>query len=189
MTQIYRIEVWARSGSSLVRLFFLQGILSHEDVERLCAEILVDPVTEHYNIDDPYQPSGLVHWVDVTLHPGVTDSVAANLMRSARLLGIEGLVGAASGHRYLLMEPLDQVELERRATTEFANPVIQHYAIDTHIPAPFVPVQTENDRVEAIPLKDANDAVLMQISRERRLSLDINEMRDADGRRGASAGC
>ena len=55
--------------------------------------------------------------------------------------------------------------------------MIQRYAIDETISAPFVGVQATSDVVEIIALKDADDDTLLAISKERRLSLDLNEMR------------
>ncbi len=188
ITQVYRIEVWGRSphsafydGVNVVthRLYFLQGDITPGQVERICTQLLADPVAEQYiaHPADEAQAAGSAHFVDVTLLPGVTDPAADNLVRAAHLLGIDGLVRAATGQRYLIDTPQDESKLEALATRRFANPVIQRVSIDEPIAPPFVPVQTENDLVELVPLKDADDDGLMQISKERRLSLDLNEMR------------
>jgi hypothetical protein len=40
--------------------------------------------------------------IEATLLPGVTDPAAENLLRAARLLGVEGLERAATGQRFRL---------------------------------------------------------------------------------------
>lgn len=192
ITQIFRIEIWKRenplwragnhiSGEVRARqLFFVQGDLTEGDVERLCAALLVDPVTESFVVSLPEAAQGeswFDHTVDVTLLPGVTDPAAENLVRAAALTGITGLARAATGQRYLITGNLSREQLEKLASGVFSNTVIQRYSIDEPITPPFVPVQEVNDRVEVIDLKDADDALLLQISQERRLSLDLNEMR------------
>ena len=72
------------------RLYFLQGILSAQDIERLCTELLSDPVTETFsitqNLQGTLEPISVddAHSVDITLLPGVTDAAAESLLRAAR---------------------------------------------------------------------------------------------------------
>ncbi|PJF29356.1 MAG: phosphoribosylformylglycinamidine synthase [Phototrophicales bacterium] len=119
----------------------------------------------------------MTHSLDVTLQAGVTDPAAESLLRAANVLGITGLERVATGTRYGFADDFDHAELIHLAKTHFSNPLIQRYALDTPIDPPFVPYQAVDDTVEFIPLKNADDAELMRISTERRLSLDIHEMR------------
>ncbi|MDX1994133.1 MAG: phosphoribosylformylglycinamidine synthase subunit PurL [bacterium] len=158
-----------------VRLFFLKGRLTEDAVLRLTETLLYDPVSEYYSINMTLKAP---HSIDVTLLPGVTDPAAENLLRAAHLLGFLGLEQAATGQSYLIYdEAISSAEMERLAREVYANPVIQRYSIDGLIEPPFIEVAAIDDTVENINLKDANDEVLMQISKARRLSLDLNEMR------------
>ncbi len=203
--RIYRVEVasregvWDARGEGLLRqvealgihdvreisvadLYFLQGDLDEEDVRRLVRALLHDPVTEEATwraldgAEDGVPPRG-ARVVEVTLLPGVTDSVAESLLEGARLIGVRGLRRAATGQRYVLAGDLDQATAQYIARELLANEVIQTYVIDRPIPPPFVPVRSADDTVEVIPLTEADDAQLEAISRERRLSLDLAEMR------------
>lgn len=142
----------------------------------MAAELLADPVTDQFivesDVDHPYD-----HVLEVTLLPGVTDPAAENLVLAARLLGVATLEQAATGERYLLTGSLTRDELETLAVKVFSNPVIQRCEIDGHISAPFVPYKPGDGYVETIALRDADDERLKAISAERRLSLDLNEMR------------
>ncbi|GAB4510050.1 MAG: hypothetical protein OHK0046_06140 [Anaerolineae bacterium] len=183
--QTVRIEIWAREArvqhimeglrGEVARLVFIQGNLTEDALERLLREVLVDPVTEQAVVGRTEFGSGAA--VDVTLLPGVTDPAAENLVRAAHLLGITGVMRAATGQRYILHEPLDEHQLQTLAVKVLSNPVIQRVAINTPISAPFVPYQERDDTIEIIALKEADDARLMAISHERRLSLDLHEMR------------
>ena len=214
----FRIDVWPTGASDLRhldsrdslrvdlrlvegRVYFLRGgTLKLDQVERLCREVLSDPVTEEFAIDHlPVQslPMGLTiadsspmgngqssivnHFIDVTLLPGVTDSVAENLLRAAHVLGIETLEAAASGQRVHILSKYSPEQLHQLALDRYANPVIQRFTIDVPITPPFVNEnedqgQVASNQVETVSLMEANAAELLAISKDRRLSLDLAEM-------------
>ncbi len=158
-----------------VKLYFLQGTgLTAQDVQTLCASALADPVAMDYAVDAVYIPHEADHTVDVTLLPGVTDSTAESLLHAANVLGVHTLERAATGEKYLIYgQPQDLTAL---VTRQFCNPLIQRYRIDAPIHAPFVAVQTADESVELVAVREANDDELLALSRERRLSLDLAEM-------------
>jgi phosphoribosylformylglycinamidine synthase II/phosphoribosylformylglycinamidine synthase I len=197
--QIYRIEVWAHrftpednwirvinqveglsvSNCFVNRLFFVQGQISRADVERLAAELLVDPVTEEAAVVGPDEAvcfPDVDHAIEVTYHPGVTDPPAENLVLSAHLIGLGGIKHAATGQRFLLRGDLGTADLARLATEVFSNPLIQCNAVNKTIAPPFVACQQVDDTVEHIALADADDTALRTISLERRLALNLDEM-------------
>ncbi len=176
-----------RHQPRLTRLYFLTGTFSTEQVVRLANALLVDPVTESFDVQlidqsatssfpQPLPASFTTHSIDVTLLPGVTDSVAQSIVRAAHQLGFTALERAASGQHYDVDQPLTADALEQLASSLF-NPVIQRVAIDRPIAPPFV-FDTPNDlSVEVIALRDTDDARLRQIGSERRLALDMDELR------------
>ncbi|WP_374685791.1 phosphoribosylformylglycinamidine synthase subunit PurS, partial [Promineifilum sp.] len=166
------------AGVSESRLYYLQGALDAEAVAALAGAVLADPVTETWRIldDAPATPCG-DHRIDVTFLPGVTDSAAASLARVAGRLGIAGVARAATGQRYELTGDLSLADLERLAAGLLANPHVQRYAIDAPLPPPFFPYQAADDTVETLPVRDLDDDALLALSRERRLALDLAEMR------------
>ncbi|MCB0213474.1 MAG: phosphoribosylformylglycinamidine synthase subunit PurL, partial [Anaerolineae bacterium] len=58
----------------------------------------------------------------------------------------------------------------------FSNPVIQRFTRNKTITAPFVPSESVGELVEVIPLQDADDDALLNISSTRRLALNLSEM-------------
>lgn len=187
-TTTFRVDVWHKSHFAqqlpdsyqhvfISRLYFLDGDLREEDVHRLCRELLADPVTEEYAINKPYHIAHMTHSLDVTFKAGVTDAAAESLRRAAHILGIHHLDRVATGTRYVFGAEFTRDELEYLARTHFSNSLIQYFSLDKPIDPPFVPYQAIDNTVEIIPLVGASDAELMAISTQRRLSLDLNEMR------------
>ncbi len=128
-------------------------------------------------------PSAVTDWrIEVTLLPGVTDSVAESLLEGARMIGLlKGLEQAATGRRYTLTGALDEKTAERIAARLLANEVIQTYTLNQPASPPFLPVSSsstaqENLAVEVIPLTEATEAELERMSQTRRLSLNLAEM-------------
>jgi len=160
-------------------LYFLEGQLSEAEQERLAQALLADPVVERCRWEEangtvPAAPPGA--WmVEVALLPGVTDSVAESLLAGAHLLGVEGLVWAATAQRYVLYGPLAEADIHRIARTLLANELIQSYRL-----GPVRPVRAAGPRpapwVETLPVRSATPEALAHLSRERLLSLDQAEM-------------
>ncbi|MCB8943302.1 MAG: phosphoribosylformylglycinamidine synthase subunit PurL [Ardenticatenaceae bacterium] len=166
------------------RLYFLQGELAEEAMQRLAEACLADPVTEMWETRDwrleigisLQSPVSSLQFVETAFLPGVTDPPAANLRKTAVLLGINGLQQAATGQRFLLEGDLSEAELRRLATELFANPVIQQVAVNEAIKPPFVVAKTADATVELIDLREADEVELAAISQERRLALNLQEM-------------
>ncbi|GMV41423.1 MAG: phosphoribosylformylglycinamidine synthase subunit PurL [Myxococcales bacterium] len=174
-----RIETLGVRGIDRVTvtdLVLLDGALDDRTLARLMDELLCDPVVQTWRRVDAFAPEGGAT-VEVALRPGVTDSAAESLLVGARMAGIEGLSGAALGQRYTLVGDLDAATVRRIARGLLANEVIQVWALDAPVPAPFVAPHPADDTVETVPLSAADDDALLAISKARRLSLDLAEMR------------
>lgn len=163
-------------------LFFLQGDLNAHDLDRLCTELLSDPVTQvvHWRpldgTDAPNASEPENAWiVEVGLLPGVTDPVADQVYHGARLLGITGLERAATGQRYVIRGDLSEADVHRLAQRLLCNPIIQYYrlgALQPHFPQP----AAARPDVEHIDLSGLDEDGLLSLSRQRLLSLDATEM-------------
>jgi len=194
---IQRLGVDGIVGAQYVNLYFLRGDhLSAEAVHRLCAALLYDPVTEgaseewrdasgegrirnsqlltrHSQLAP--RPSPLV--IEIGLLPGVTDPVAEEILRAARLLGIEELEQVATGLQVRLYGDCDEATLHRIARHLLCNEAIQHYTIGEPLTPSFVETAPRQGTVETIPLRGLDDDALLALSRERGLALNAAEMR------------
>ncbi len=162
-------------------LYFVRGVLSPADLQRLAQEILCDPVTEDIGwqrLEDSQAAarSDGLRLVEVALRPGVTDPVAEQIARAAREAGIPDIQGASTGLQFQIDGALDDRHLHLLARRLLANAVIQHYALGAIKPS-FPAAAQASAAVEIIPVRSMEDEQLMQCSRERRAALDIYEMR------------
>ncbi|MEM7801038.1 MAG: phosphoribosylformylglycinamidine synthase subunit PurS, partial [Chloroflexota bacterium] len=171
------------------RLVIIKGDLTSEIVDRLSAELLVDPVTEVGKVEhlakstpsdenpNPFAPLTDHFFVDVLPLPGVTDPPAENLIRAAKKLNIE-LERAVTGHRFELYTngSTDSKSASILSEQLLSNPVIQQASIDKPLDPPFVPYAESDGFVETIPLTEAAEDELLEISQTRRLSLNLEEM-------------
>ncbi len=178
--QIALLGITGLEAIRIADLYFLRGDLSDGEVERVCRELLVDPIVQTYTwyrLDGFPAPSSATEgWVvEVGLHPGVTDPVAEHLLNAARELGISGIQETATATRYELIGDLDEATIHRIAQAVLCNAVIQSYTLGPWRP-PFVPAAAPTDAVEVIPIRQAGESELLQISRERVLALSLPEM-------------
>lgn len=164
-----------------VRLYFLYGEFTQDDLHQIAQTYLADCVTEDYALvpeteTHPYDRR-FTHRIEVAPLPGVTDSEAENLKARICRANIGSLDWVSTGTSYLLDGDCTDDELVQLAERIFANATIQHYSIDRPIPVSYVEENTSDDLVEVIPIIKADEDALMQVSQERRLALDIHEMR------------
>ncbi len=160
-------------------LYFLQGALTENELQRLANELLTDAVTQKFSWRNGNEAHD-AQAIEVAFRPGVTDSVAHEIVRAARALGIENVEQAATGQRFTVRGKTEQLlsknELHTLARHLLANDVIQHYALGEIEPT-FPQDAHASGIVETISLTELSDAELLHLSNERRAALDLNEMR------------
>jgi len=164
-----------------VRLFFVAGTFTTDDLNQIAERYLADAVTDEYTIttaDKPStSPTEYTHNIEVAPLAGVTNSVADNLASRIRDAEIGNLDWVTTGTRYLLAGDLTDDVLSQLAMRVFVNETVQHYSIDSPIVVKPVETAVGSDIVERVPVTTASDSDLLNISQERRLSLDANEMK------------
>lgn len=163
-------------------LYFIESQLSQEELQQLALKLLSDPVTQTITWDElpaplsTSDPDSVI--LEVSLRPGVTDPVAAEIVRAAHELGFTSVRRAATGQRFILhFSPSVSI---RESVTEsvytlFANPVIQHWKIGSIEPS--FPEEVESSgHVETIAIRSLSDDELLALSKDRRAALDLAEM-------------
>ena len=149
------------------------GPLGSDEVDRLCREVLVDPVVAEYSIGDAVPAVGRA--IEVAALPGVTDLDARELERAAQQLQIADL-RVSTAVRYDLIGDLDDRAVTVITRRLLANDTIEQSHEGTLAPA-FVTQADADCRVESVPLRGLNDSDLATLSPRRLLSLDTEEMR------------
>jgi len=165
-------------------LYFIEGQVEQPELERLANELLSDPITQITEwgriVHPPQQltgPNDEAWVVEVALRPGVTDPVAAQIIRAAGVLGLHGVQQASTGLQFIVRgEMLQEADLHRLARRLLANPTIHRYALGWLEPAFPHPAQASG-QVDQMPVCDIDDNGLMALSNARRAALDLAEMR------------
>lgn len=80
-------------------LYRLEGDFITDETDRICRELLCDPVTEKYFIDLLPSDSKTI-FADVWYKPGVTDTVGDSILKAVNDLKIHSVKKAFSGIRY-----------------------------------------------------------------------------------------
>ena len=184
-----QIGITSLAGVRVSDIYWIEGDLGTDDIARLVRHALVDPVVETlvesgvetadgFDASAPSATHAAAEgFVEVALLPGVTDPVAETVVHAAHLIRIDGPVRAATGRRYTFSGTLGAPELEALTTKVLANAIIERFAIGR----PLVPAFGDADHaaapLEYVPVRHVGDDGLMRVSRERRLSLDLAEMR------------
>ncbi|MCY4629548.1 MAG: phosphoribosylformylglycinamidine synthase subunit PurL [bacterium] len=157
-------------------VYHLEGLLSDADVARLCAEVLVDPVTDTVIVGEP---DGAAWAVEVAPLAGVTDGAARELERAAAVLGVPPL-RAATARRYELSGDLDEADIAVLEARLLVNPTIERSERGELGPS-FSPTWEAEPAAPPVPLLGLDDGQLAELSRQRMLSLDVTEMRAIQG--------
>ncbi len=180
----YGSDARALGFDNLIRLtcqelYFIEGRLTPQECEQLALRLLIDPVTQAAGWAElpaaAPAPGPGTCLVEVALRPGVTDPVAAELVRAAHELGFAGVQRASTGLRFLV-EGLDIEETGRLSAQLLANTVIHHWTMGAITPS-FPHESASSGQVERIRLRGLDDEGLLAVSRGRRAALDLAEMR------------
>ncbi|NMB68804.1 MAG: phosphoribosylformylglycinamidine synthase subunit PurL [Chloroflexi bacterium] len=166
-------------------LYFIQGRLTPAEVQVLAGRLLHDPITHTVmqleSAADRLPAADSVpqgeYIIEVALRPGVTDPVAEQIVRAARLLGISGVQAASTGLRFEISGAgLSEADCHLLAARLLSNPIIQRYTLGAIEPSFPLPAQA-SDAVEVLPVCALDESGLLALSQERRAALDLTEMR------------
>jgi phosphoribosylformylglycinamidine synthase len=162
----------------IARVFFLSEDLALAEIERLCAALLVDPVTETYTWamlpGDPPPNDEYAFAVEVAFRPGVTDVTARELVKGMAELGLPPC-DVVTARRYELNGDMTEADVRLLTRRLLCNDTVEHFGLGAIAPQ-FGMVSAASDRVETIALRELDDDALLALSRDRLLSLDLAEM-------------
>ena len=157
-------------------VYSLTGELGTDDANRICTEILVDPIVQDYRFEMesgiPEQVTGF--FVEVAYNPGVMDPIEFSLRKAITDLGIDKAKAIKTGKKYVLGGSVSEDNLQSIVNKLLLNPVVQH-------------VVTQEERIDAdvhdyefklttVDLIGISDAELESIG-SHKLSLNLEEMK------------
>ena len=108
-------------------VYWIEGTLDAKAIDRIGTELLADPITQVYTFK-PHSNAAIDWTLEVQFKPGVTDAVGDSTVKGIKDLGITGVTGVRTGHKYWLTGTLDAESLETIARRLLMNDVIQTFS-------------------------------------------------------------
>ena len=108
-------------------IYWIEGALDAQAIDRIGAELLADPITQTYIFDS--ENDAAKDWtLEVQFKPGVTDAVGDSTVKGINDLGITGVTTVRTGHKYWLTGTLNAEVLKTIAQRLLMNDVIQTFS-------------------------------------------------------------
>jgi len=176
-------------GINFEQAYYIKGTLSVDVVEKICRDILTDPITQSFAIQTCHserseeskkeilRPFGAQddRFIEIAYNAGVMDPWEESLKKAILDLGIKAPVSVKTSKIYKIIGSIDEVKLLSFCEKILMNKVIQHIVAKNENPFPDQPEY--KFKLKKINVLDADDKELLQISKDGQLFLNINEMR------------
>ena len=108
-------------------IYWLDGDLTPEEVERIARELLADPVTQEYRLGGQLSDeAGKIHSIEVAYNPGVSDPAEATVMKAVADMGVKNLRAVRTGKKYTIRGELSRGDTLTIAARLLINTIIQH---------------------------------------------------------------
>ncbi|MBN2412012.1 phosphoribosylformylglycinamidine synthase subunit PurL [candidate division KSB1 bacterium] len=155
---------------------YLLGEISKEDKIKIAENLLSDKVTQEYLIDKQFEMvHSKDHWsVEIIFNRGVTDMVAETTLKGITDLGISGVREAKTARRYDFIGRISDSEKNQIVEKLLMNKVIEHVVVPGE--TIFFPKMEDRFELVHVPILNADTDALLNISRERDLFLNLEEM-------------
>jgi len=116
------------SSAFVTDVYYLDASLPKTQLERICGDLLADPVTQDYacDADSSLAPEKGVHDIEVAYNAGVTDPVEGSVMKAIGDLGIASVEAVKTAKRYVIRGGVSAKQMEEIAAKLLVNPIIQH---------------------------------------------------------------
>ena len=157
-------------------VYLLEGDLSEDEVRRICAELLADPVIQEYSYSrsDEVSSPQAVHDIEVAYNPGVIDPVEDSIRRGIHDLGLTAVTSVRTAKTYLLWGRLSHEAIQSICDKLLVNSVVQHVVVKRET----IPARTLRYEfgLRHVDLLGMNDDDLLAVSKGG-LWLSLEEMR------------
>ncbi len=164
-----------------VRVYAIESDMPAEEVERVAAELLADPVVDRYAVGGPVldDGEGSCRIIQIVRKPGVMDPVEASSLKGIADMGLRASA-VRTARKYHFYGSLTDEDARRIGDEVLANDIIEETVIGGGTLTIPHAEETPFEKV-TVPLLDADDEEMMRISREGVLSLNLEEMRAIRG--------
>jgi len=164
------------------QVYHLEGPLTAEDVQMVCRELLVDPITQDYSFE-PLRSKSIrlvknCYTVEIAHNPGVMDPVEESTIKGIKDLGIGRIQSVRTAKKYIIWGTLTDGQLKTIVNKVLSNKLIQH-AVDPFKPEKTLQCSSQERSLELIhvDLIGMSDRQMVTLSQEGQLFLNLDEMK------------
>ncbi|MCG3178441.1 MAG: Phosphoribosylformylglycinamidine synthase subunit PurL [Phycisphaerae bacterium] len=178
LNEIRTLGIASVSAVTAGRVFLLEGDdrkLSADDVRRVAAELLADPVVETFGVGDTQLADRGV-LVEVHYKPGVMDPVALSTAAAIADMGVAA-DSVRTARIYRLAGKPSDAEVQTIMARVLANDCIEQAVVGSLGAAPPPHAPEHAFRKVTVPIRDLDDAGLKKLSERGHLFLNVTEMR------------
>ena len=159
-----------------VQVYLFDGNAEERQVEKICKDLLIDPITQDYSYKGNAFDERNYKVVEVAYNPGVMDPVEESTRKAIGDLGIESVHSVKTARKYLIRGNLSYKDIHSIAENILYNKVIQHAVKkDSAIYPEPPPYQF---KLQYVDILNAGGQKLKSISRTGQLFLSVDEMRE-----------
>ncbi|HHT9138891.1 MAG TPA: phosphoribosylformylglycinamidine synthase subunit PurL [Candidatus Wunengus sp. YC60] len=159
------------------QIYIIFGNLNKNDLDTIARKLLVDTVTQQYQISDSgfRVADSKSHIVEISRKPGVMDPIEQSVLKALRDIGIN-IDGVKTAQEYLIDGNISTETVRIIATRLLANTKIEDVFIYPETPNYDHGNIHYSFKKKIIPLLNANSKQLEEISMLGQLSLNLQEM-------------
>jgi len=176
LRQVHDLGITSVKAVRSARLFYLDTDAAATDVERIARELLADPIVEEARLSDGDRkvkdPRAVVI---VRRKPGVMDPVATSTLQAVADMGLPARRCRTARKYYFEGRPAKR-DLESIARAVLANDCIEDVQFTDSSEGVFRDAPSYTFRLITVPLCEADDAALQEISKRGGLFLNLHEM-------------
>jgi phosphoribosylformylglycinamidine synthase len=147
-------------------VYRIEGI-SDEEAVILAEQLLADPISEDYSIDEAPPPDS----IEIAYKPGVMNPEAASIVKAARDLGIE-VEAADSSREYAFFGNIEPEQADEVVGRLLLNKTVQHVVEERPTSLTF---EGSVEPVETVAVREASKQELVGLSKDK-LFLNDEEM-------------
>jgi len=170
------IRISAVDLVSFIQVYFLEGDLSHKELDFICSNLLCDPITQEYVFDKTfrYVKNKATHVVEIAYNPGVMDPVEESTKKALLDLGYNKVSSVKTAKKYLIKGKISEKEAQFITNKLLCNKIVQH--VSTHAEkTKKTPIY--KFRLTTVDIIGKDDNALEGISKEGQLFLNTEELR------------
>jgi len=161
------------SGVQVRDVYLFEGEISDKVMQRIADELLTDFITQEYSIDAIPHDKG--HVIEVAYNHGVMDPVKDSISKALTDMGITSVTAAKTMKRYIISGDVSPEDIKLITDKLLINKIIQH-TVKPCEEAFLHTRQVEGVKRIEIDLLGLDDTGLENLSRDRFLSLNLEEM-------------